>query len=64
MTDPRYQAREKSSSARINDAVKHTKRRRSTKPSTTDIEQDADAKRKFDENYDAIFGKKELKHGT
>jgi hypothetical protein len=64
MTDPRYHAREKSSSARINDAVKHTKRRRSTKPSTTDIEQDATAKRKFDENYDAIFGKRELKHGT
>ena len=64
MTDPRYQAREKSSSARINDAVKHTKRRRSTKPSTVDVEQDAAAKRRYDENYDAIFGKKELKHGT
>jgi hypothetical protein len=63
MTDPRYTPREKSSSARINDAVKHTKRRRSTKPSTTDIEQDADAKRRYDENYDAIFGKRELKHG-
>ena len=63
MTDPRYHAREKSSSPLINDAVKHTKRRRSTKPSTTDVEQTADAKRRYDENYDAIFGKKELKHG-
>ena len=63
MTDPRYQAREKSSSARINDAVKHTSRRR-MKCATTDLEQTADSKRKFDENYEAIFGKKELKHGT
>ena len=64
MTDPRYAPREKSSSARINDAVKHTKRRRSNKPATTDIEQDAAAKRRYDENYEAIFGKRELKHGT
>ena len=63
MTDQRYHAREKSSSARINDAVKHTKRRHSVKPSTTDIEQDPAAKRRFDENYESIFGKRELKHG-
>lgn len=62
MTDPRYTPREKSSSARINDAVKHTKRRK-MKCATTDIEQTAESKRRFDENYEAIFGKKELKHG-
>jgi hypothetical protein len=62
MKDPRYQARDKSSSAKINDAVKHSSRKR-MKCATTDIDFEAGAKKRFDDNYDAIFGKKELKHG-
>jgi hypothetical protein len=54
--------RETSSCPQINSAVKHSKRKR-MKCATTDLVQTTEEKRRFDENYEAIFGKKDIPHG-
>lgn len=62
--DPQTYARRDTASTKLmQDALKHSKRKR-MKCATTDIEQTADSKRRYDENYEAIFGKRPLKHGT
>lgn len=57
-----YTNRETASTPLLRDALKHSKRKR-MKCATTDIEQTSEGKRQYDENYEAIFGKRELKHG-
>lgn len=60
----RYQRSEKANDKTLQSAIDHSKRRkRRGKIASTDVDFDPAAKRRFDENYDAIFGKKELKHG-
>lgn len=54
--DARYAPGE-SRSKTINEAAKYSSRRR-PQGKSTDLDFDAEAKRKFDENYDAIFRKK------
>jgi hypothetical protein len=61
--DDRYTPRPTSSSRKINEAVQHTSSGSRTL-STTDAAYDAESKRKFDENYEEIFGKRELRHGV
>ena len=61
-----YAPREKSNSKQMNDAIAHSKRKRTgarDRPKSTDLDYDPAAKRRYDENYDAIFGKKKLPHG-
>ena len=61
-----YAARDKSNSRTMNDAIAHSKKKRTgarNRPKSTDLDFDPAAKRRYDENYEAIFGKKEIPHG-
>ena len=57
MTDPRYERRETANDPKIRDAIRFSSGRRRNLCASTDIDYDAEAKRRFDENYDAIFRK-------
>lgn len=60
----RYQVSEKANDKKLQSAIDFSKRRKRGKnPKTTDLDYDVEAKRKYDANYDRIFGKKGLKHG-
>jgi hypothetical protein len=62
MTRNRYTPREKADRKGLQEAIEHSRRTTSDgRISTTDAQTD---RQKYEEGYEAIFGKREIPHGS